>query len=679
MIHKRRFNKFVPFIAILTLVIGLSLILIYQKGLGQISIKEGDVAPSTLKSPKTVYYRSNLKTKELQDQASAQVDKIFRVDDKALDRQKEKIDKTIEDINFIRSRSNESTEAKIASLKNVSNLNLSDEILGYIINFDEGSWANVTKNTSDILFDFQRNEKLKFDELENYKNKVPLKVNTSLSDPEKKTVIVLAQNLIIPNTFLDEVETQKKIDEAKSQISPVYYTIETDQVIVKGGDKISAYDKEKLEAVGITSTQFNWQNIISKFLFVFILVTLSALFIYILIPEKGISYNKAFLLFGLLLIILAFLARVLLPFKPVVAYIFPVAAFSIIMSILVDFKVGLFSTIAFSFIFGLVGIGSFELMVVQLFSSLGGLLGIRKIQRLSSLFKSFIFIFLANFLTAFAFNLAAGNSNLRTIGILLVSALASAVLSIIIVAGSIVFLGNFFGLTSFLQLLELENPSHPVLRELSVKAPGTYHHSIFVSNLAEKAAKAVGADPLLCRVGAYYHDVGKMYNPLYFIENQEGMINIHKKLAPQQSAEYIINHVSQGVQIAEKFHLPTRIIDFIKEHHGVTHVQYFYELAKTEKNLDAKKYQYQGPKPQSKETAIVMLADSAEASVRAIESATPENIEEKVYEVCNDRLTQGELDECPLTFEDLSKIKEVFVETLTAIFHQRIDYPEAEG
>jgi hypothetical protein len=260
--------------------------------------------------------------------------------------------------------------------------------------------------------------------------------------------------------------------------------------------------------------------------------------------------------------------------------------------------------------------------------------------------------------------------------------------------GTFSALGNLFGITTSFQLLELANPSQPLLRRLLLETPGTYHHSLMVGNLGERAAEAIGADPLLTRVAAYYHDIGKLENPLAYIENQAGMENIHDELAPEQSVALLKSHVAGGIDLAYRFKLPKAIIPFIPQHHGTALMSYFHarareqaaaeagarpgtpQAAEAEAKVDAGRFRHAGPKPQSKEAAILMLADGVEASVRSLTAQDEPTIRAMVARIIRERLEDGQFDECDLTLRDLERIREAFVAQLLGMYHRRIEYPQ---
>ncbi|MFN8576884.1 MAG: HDIG domain-containing protein, partial [Candidatus Sericytochromatia bacterium] len=255
---------------------------------------------------------------------------------------------------------------------------------------------------------------------------------------------------------------------------------------------------------------------------------------------------------------------------------------------------------------------------------------------------------------------------------------ASGICSAILAIGSLPYLESVFGLITSFKLFELANPNQPLLKQLMVKAPGTYQHSLVVGNLAEAAAEAVNGDPLLTRVGAMYHDIGKMVRPYFFIENQLGIENQHSKISPRLSALVITAHVKEGLELAKEYKLPSTISDFIPMHHGTSLIAYFFHQAKQTENPEnvmEEHFRYPGPKPQTKETAILMLADATEAAVRAISKPTVDQIQKTIGKIIKARIDDGQLSEAPLTLVDLEKISVEFLRILQSLYHSRIEYP----
>ncbi|MGB9609321.1 MAG: HD family phosphohydrolase, partial [Minisyncoccia bacterium] len=565
---RKKSYRYLFFLCGLILIVGTSLILVYQKSWGKINLKKGDIVGEVIKSPKTITFKSEIKTRELKEKAAREVPKIYRLDSKVINEQEEKINNLNEELDKIR-KSDIEREEKLKKIQEIKEPKLSLEEAKFILDLNEQSWETVKKNVGAILLEMQKNEKIKYEELENFKNQISLKVNQSLSNEEKRVIIFLSQKLIAPNTFLDEVETNRRIEAAKEEVPPVYYTIEKDQIILKPGDRVNDFDLEKLEALGLTTISFWNYKTLGIILLIIILSSLVLIYLNYFL-ESEISLEKITFIFTIFLLVTLFLARLALPLKPIIAYLFPLAAPVIILALIINFEFGLFAGFIFTIFFSLVNQGSFELVIIQGLSILAGLLVVKNYQKPNFFLKIAVFLALINFLSALSFNLMVENFSLRTALILLITGGLYGLINAVIIAGFMTFLSNLLGITSFWQLSELANPESPLLKELSLRAPGTYHHSILVSNLAEAGAKACGGNPLLARVGAYYHDIGKLERPLFYIENQEGILNLHENLNPQQSVSNIINHVSAGLKIAENYHLPSEIKKIIAEHHGTT-------------------------------------------------------------------------------------------------------------
>jgi putative nucleotidyltransferase with HDIG domain len=322
-------------------------------------------------------------------------------------------------------------------------------------------------------------------------------------------------------------------------------------------------------------------------------------------------------------------------------------------------------------------------MALVAYLTLGSFLGaliLGRAERLSAFLWSGIGIAICNLVVVAAYRAPFADVAPNRLLQLHLAVLLNGGLSASIAMLGYLFLGNVFGITTSLHLTELSRPTHPLLRQLLLKAPGTYHHTIVVSNLAERAASAIGADAYLARVGAYYHDIGKTVRPYFFTENISEDSSPHAKLDPLTSAQIIISHVSDGLDLARKYHLPGRIQDFIAEHHGRSLVQYFYrEAMKEAKDGDVVReedFRYPGPSPRSKETAIMLLADTCEAAVRAIRPNTREDLEALVDKLIDERVAEGELNDCNLTFRELQSIKSIFIQVLQGVHHPRIKYPE---
>jgi putative nucleotidyltransferase with HDIG domain len=361
--------------------------------------------------------------------------------------------------------------------------------------------------------------------------------------------------------------------------------------------------------------------------------------------------------------------------RPVLPYVLPIAAVGLLLAVLVDAGTALLVTGLMALLGGAV-IGSVEFAAYILLGGMAGVILVRRGERFGHFFQAAVAIFIVNLGVITMFTLL-GTRDFTGLAELAAASLAAAGGSAIAALGSFVVVGNVFGITTSFQLLELANPTQKLLRRLMLEANGTYNHSLLVGNLAERAAEAIGADPLLARVAAYYHDVGKLDNPLAYIENQAGGENVHDELTPEESVALVKAHVAKGIDLAYQYKLPKPIIAFIPQHHGTAVISYFHARAKEgAANVDEARFRHSGPKPQSKEAAILMLADGVEASVRSLADHDEPAIRAMVDRIIRERLEDGQFDECDLTLRDVERIREAFVAQLLGMYHRRIEYPQ---
>ncbi len=351
-----------------------------------------------------------------------------------------------------------------------------------------------------------------------------------------------------------------------------------------------------------------------------------------------------------------------------------------IFTIVFDSRVGFYLTVILSLIVGALRGNDYTFMAMNFIAGGLSVYTVRDIKNRTQIFRSFLFILIGYTASILAFGLerfAPVNSML----IELAFAASNALISPVLTYGLLIFFERLFNITTDLTLLELSNFDRPLLRELARKAPGTFNHSMTMGTIAEAAAEQIGANPLLARVGAYYHDIGKIISPQGFVENQLNNQNVHENLPPEESVAMIVRHVNEGIELAKQHKLPQELIDFIPMHHGTTTSNFFYEKAKKihgEEKVNIEDYKYPGPKPNSKETAIVMLADGCESSVRSITEPDASKVENMINNIFNSRLKEGQLDESPITFRDITKMKEAFLSILLSQHHKRIKYPKQD-
>ncbi len=420
-------------------------------------------------------------------------------------------------------------------------------------------------------------------------------------------------------------------------------------------------------------------------LHVTIVVVLFGIYLY-LFRKRIFNSNRRLALVALLFLMegfFAYLSRELDVTTPI-EYLIAVPAGAMLLTIIFDSRVGFFGTVIMAFVVAGIRGNDYAIALASLVAGALSVYSVRDMKNRTQLFRSLGFIFLGYALTI----LSLGLERYEQTSVILEQmtfALANAIVSPVLTYGLLIFLERVFRVTTDLTLMELAHFNHPLLRMLADKTPGTYHHSMTIASLAEAAASAVGANEVLVRVGAYFHDIGKVVKPTYFVENQKGSRNRHDKLSPRMSSLIIAAHVKDGVALAREYNLPEEVIDFIPMHHGTMRIDYFYnkalqlaENSDDETKLDEineQDYRYPGPKPQTKETGILMLADAVEAAVRTVDEPTPQRLEDAIEELVKRRLQEGELNECPLTLKDLTRIKTAFLGVLVGIYHTRVKYP----
>ena len=496
--------------------------------------------------------------------------------------------------------------------------------------------------------------------------------------------------LIVANSTFDQAATERAQTEAANLVAPVTVALGKGEIIVRRGDRIDAFAREQLDRFGLldprpdTALAAGW----------FLLAALTAIVLLTWIwrfRSQIWHRNSALLLIGLLLIG-ASIALKVTGDRSVLPYVVPTAVVGLLLAVLLDAGAALIVTALLALLGGAI-IGSVEFAAYVMFGGLAGIIVVRRGEKLSNFVQAAVAVAAVNIAVITLFTLL-GDRDFTGFAELASASVAAAIGAAVAALGSSVILANAFGITTSFRLLELANPSQPLLKRLQLETPGTYHHSLMVGNLGERAAEAIGADPLLTRVAAYYHDVGKLANPAAFIENQYGQDNVHDELGPEQSVALVKAHVANGIDLAYEYKLPKPVIAFIPQHHGTALMSYFYARAQEQAvadagaipgtpaaveaaaSVDANRFRHAGPKPQSKEAAILMLSDSVEASVRSLGTPDEPTIRAMVSRIIRERLEDGQFDECDLTLRDLDLVREAFVAQLLGMYHRRIEYPQ---
>jgi putative nucleotidyltransferase with HDIG domain len=529
---------------------------------------------------------------------------------------------------------------------------------------------------------------------ETARTKVAELVNaSSLSQKtEREIVQELARFAILPNKFFDKKATDDAKVEAKQNTPPVL--IKLGDVVVKAGQVITPNIYEKLNSLGVLKERKTYFPQLGVLLFS-VIFTL-ALYGYgeltagasLSQKRNNVHWVMMLLIFALNILLMHLVALTRSEVWPFVGYLAPVAMGSMMVTLLIDLHLGLVSSFLFTLLASLIlnvdqHIFDFHYGFVAAVVSFTAVLAIHRASQRSSILKAGVMVSLFGSVAVLALMLVNPEPSRVQLIQSVIFMFASGLLTAVLVIGLMPFFEVTFGILSALKLVELSNPNHPLLRKLLTETPGTYHHSLMVGNLSEAAAESVGANGLLCRVGSFYHDVGKTKRPLYFIENQNASGNPHDKLDPKVSASIIIAHARDGAEMLRTYKLPKPIRDIAEQHHGTTFLKYFYYKAVKqvqeqggESEWTEDDYRYPGPKAQSKEAAIIGVADAVEAAVRSLNHPTVDQIEDIISKIIKDRLDDNQFNECDLTLKELDKIAETLRETVIGMFHSRIEYPD---
>jgi putative nucleotidyltransferase with HDIG domain len=568
-----------------------------------------------------------------------------------------------------------SAAGKKALLKNAV-LDLSDQAKATLVALDAARWAVVRTEAARVLDAAERTE-LRDTEVDDTRTRLSGRMAGGLDEAERMLAAELIAPLVVPNSSLSLPLTTTARAAAAAEVQPVRVTIRQGEVIVRNGSPFAATDIEKIDALGLRQTLPDFTSFGGWALMAVLVVGMLLAWIWRFRP--GLWHRDNVLILIGLLVVGATLALKITAGRPTLPFYLPTAAIAMLLAILLDASLATVVIAIVALIGGAVNGGSLEFTAYIFLGGLAGVVAVRRGDRLQVFVQASLAVFAVNALVVSVFSLLVAR-DLRGILELWFASAVSAAGSGIATVGTFAVLGSVFGILTVFQLLELANPSQPLLRRVLVETPGTYHHSLMVGNLAERAAEAIGADPLVTRVAAYYHDVGKLANPLAFIENQAGGDNIHDQLEPEVSAHILKQHVADGIDLAYKARLPKALIAYIPQHHGTAIMSYFYarakELAGPGVTIDEQKFRHAGPKPQSREAALIMLADGVEASVRSLSARDEPAIRGMVSRIIEERTTDGQFDECDLTLRDLELIREAFVGQLLGMYHTRVAYPQ---
>ncbi len=690
--------------------------------------KVGDIAKSDIKSPKNLTVYDQEATKEKIKRLKENLLPVYDFDTELLDNIKEKLsiyfEKCRQNLPFtndvrkqLKNELEELCQCKIkdSEFKLLERKKFSEDIEWILIKLishymEKGIVANdskidVYKNRGVLIRLLPSNEEIikkdiytfyKLNIVKNLikKNYVAITGHSTRPYVLRKFLTYLANHLIQPNLHYNRVETEKRKKDLEKKVKPVYYIIKKNEIIVREGSPIT---KETLAKLNAIKKERNIGSLIKKCVSIFILLFLFSFIVYQIFLDdlsKKLISARDLLFFCITIALSAIVFRILTNISTLLStsfsnipmffyFLIPSAVTTILLKITINEKYAYASAILTSFfLYILIS------PVMMIYSLLGSLYMILRTKCCS---ERFTFIKIGfelgtfNILTILGLSILFQHQNFFSLstGINLFAGLINGLFTSTVFLGIIPIVEILFRYTSELRLLELGSLEHPLLQEFSTKAPGSYQHSILVGRLSESAAKEIGANSLLARVGAYFHDIGKINKPLYFIENiSNNKENKHNNITPNMSALILISHVKEGVELAKKYKLGDEIVDIIQQHHGTSLIKYFYKKAleinegDSKQDIDEKNFRYPGPKPKTKEAGIIMLADVLEASSRTLNDPTPARIKGFVKNMIESILNDGQLDECRLTLKELTTIRNSFVNTLTSIYHHRIEYPK---
>jgi hypothetical protein len=644
-------------------------------------VSVGDVAAQDIQSPNAVSYTSDYLTTQARKSAEDAVQPIYLPADPVITRsQIERIQIILDYISTVRFDSFASQSQKISDLSNISDFRLTPEIIDGVLLLSEARWQMIQQEALSVLEQIMRNT-IRDTSVADAQRSIPSLINYAIPQDQAVIIYDLVSPFIIPNSIYSEEKTAAARQDARDAVQPVERSYMAGEIIVRRGQVITPVIYETLNVLGLIETQGGLQGLVA----VFSLVAITTIFIGLYFSRRKLAVihdAKSLILISLLFIIFLTGARIVIPNRVVVPYLYPIAAFGLTVGSLYDMELGLILSLILSVLTGYNLPNSLDVTLFYLMGSFFGILILGKGRRIIHFFWSGMAIGFAGAALIIAYRLPDAITDWIGIATLIgagfLNGLASASLTLLF---QFLF-SQLLGVVTAMQLLDLSRPDHPLLQYLLRNAPGTYQHSLQVSNLAEQAAEAIGADALLVRVGCLYHDIGKTVNPSFFVENQvPGKIDSHDNMDPAVSAATILRHVSDGIILARKHRIPQRIQDFICEHHGTTFTRYQYTRAvmnagNRPEAVNKDLFRYPGPRPRSRETAILMLADGCEARARAELPKDDEELSMVIRKVFEFLQTEGQFDDTVLTLRDLHKVQESFLASLKNTYHPRLKYPE---
>lgn len=684
----------------------------WDRGLFKAEFREGDIALRSIYAPYDFNVKGEINVKATEESRLKAMDSVlpvYFIDSEAQEAVLQKAESIINSVKILIDSPGMSEEEKTVRMKEIAaSFNLSEALVTKILGsknlkafFEEARniiekfmtqgiiSASARKTlrenkikTIKLVDDSKGTESVRFVDdfftLDELKKKI--EVSSNIRDRRERSAIANFVNAILNiNVLYDKDRTESERNAVAQEVQPIYNIVEVkkNEIILNKGERIGKEQIIKLEGIGQSeSPAMKLGGLFAIAILIGLFMLLVALYIEFYEPALAAG-NKELVLLSLICVLTLFTAK-LIVVSPWPSNLIPVSVASMLIAILINSRLAIITTCFLSVLVGMISGNRLDIAGMSLIGGIIGIYAMRGVRRRSQVIAAGVSVGFANMSYLICMGLIR-SLDFNTYITESLFGFANGIISAVIVTGVLPIFENTFKITTDISLLELADLNHPILKEMVIKAPGTYHHSLVVGNLAEAACETIGANSLLARVSSYFHDIGKIEKASYFSENQSIGDSTHDKLSPTMSSLIITNHVKNGVELAKEYKLNKKIIDIIKQHHGTGLVFYFFKRALEkvhDEDVGEQSFRYLGPKPQTKEAACVLLADSVEAASRTLDDPTPSRIRGLVRKVINNKFIDGQLDECDLTLKDLEKISEVFIHILTGIFHTRVEYPE---
>jgi len=644
----------------------------------------GGVLQITMQAPRDIEYVSDVRTEEARTAAESAVQPVYTAPDPAIARQQiERLRTAMQYITSVRVNTELTAEEKKANLVTLSDVRLTLKTIDYVVEIPDSRWEAVQSEALRVLEQIMRRA-IYEDKVEAVQSGVSFSVSLTLNEQQSALVTELVTAFILPNSFYSEELTTAARQAARDAVKPIVRTYKSGETIAPAGEIITPADMEAFQQLGMIHPGQRWEDMLGAAAIIIISAFFVPLYFYRRKRAAVVNEPRSILVMAIVFIVFLAGAR-LFTNRTLAPYGYPLQAAGLLITALFGLETGLVIAIPLCLLASYGLPNTLDLAPYYLLSSLIGLLVLGPVRRFWGFIRAGIAVSLSGLVVLMAYRLPLLAPDLlgiiQFVGVVLFSGFAAASIALLLQY----LLAQTLGLTTAFQLLDISRPDFPLLQFFLRSAPGTYQHSLQVANLAEQAAEKIGADPLLTRVGAQFHDIGKALNPTFFIENQvPGNVNTHHDIPPEESAATIIRHVTDGIHLAKKYSLPGRLHDFILEHHGTLITRYQYGQAMEAAGGDAakvdiEKFRYPGPRPSSRETALLMLADATEARARAERPTDEDGLRALVRSVIDTVQKYNQLDDTLLTLRDLHLIAESFVTTLRGTYHPRIQYPNAKA